>query len=131
MFDHRDLQQAYKIAHELLESIEKNLQNESDSLKFESPQARQLLGKLSEEELKAQFKLNKNCDSDNDDAAATLLNEKNDAAASDLETQILQGTSVCFKKALDYLANTLKFKVVYQSLLGVNILNFFYSKFFI
>ena len=104
---HLDL--IYKIAFELLESVEKKKNNSSDlSLReFCSETAEQLLSK------------NKLKQEENDNKQS----ETNQKTQEELiQFKILNGglDSVNYKQILEYLAETIGFKVIYQSLLGVS-----------
>ncbi len=116
VFGQKDLENTFKIAGELLASMEKKpSENETlglglNEVEFRSETAERILEdqrkNLSEQDQKAaalQFELNNNCDKD-----------------SDVSSRLLIGNTANYKKALDYLANVIRFKVIYQSLLSVS-----------
>jgi hypothetical protein len=132
MFDSRDMLACFKIASELLESIEKQAavadtstdnqqaqQSEDAVVEFYSETAKRLLDEQ-RAELAAESSRMK------DPAPVSLPQlplELNNNCAKDVDapSRLLTGNVINYKRALDYLANVLKFKVVYQSLLSVKI----------
>ena len=121
LFKDKELKQAYKIATELLESTEKQAkkstaadynssirENNIKKLEFYSETAEKLLkGQASSEETSITW----------DKTSDESLIEPDSLSIS-----MLTGKTVNYKKILDYLAEVMKFKVNYQSLLLVSFL---------
>jgi hypothetical protein len=104
------LKNVYKIASELLESVNKP----GNSGEFRSETAEKL---LHDAQMKQISKHDKDNEEDGEEDDELLDSEKQ---LEDLKFQILNGgsTTINYKKMLDYLAKCMQFEVNYQSLLG-------------
>ncbi len=104
--DMKHLDSVFKIAQELLDSVtSKSSSSANSNREFYSETAEQLL----------KSKKNQNDQSSTESAAESEENK--------IQFKILNGgvDAINYKKMLEYLADTLSFKVIYQSLLGVSL----------
>jgi dsRNA-specific ribonuclease len=108
-FDKKSLELVYKVATELLESINSKKECDKDKAEFYSPTAEMILKENGAD--------NKSTSTEQDDLNAYTDQESEEKK---LQFKILNGgnNDINYKKALDYLGTVMKFKINYQSLLG-------------
>lgn len=124
-FDNETLENVYKIAQELLESIaskknvtaENNNSTSVDVCEFYSKTAELIMKKVEDKLI--------NPDENGAGSSQTTDTQENSSCVNEtneddkLQLKLLARDATNYKKALEYLSNVMNFKVNYQSLLGV------------
>ena len=116
-FDKNTLGIVFKIAHELLESMKVKQEPSDKSDDSNTSETRSQLEFFSST---AEMLLKENDINATNKAGMELESEK-EAEEKKMQFKILNGgnNDINYKKALDYLGSVMKFKINYQSLLGV------------